>query len=526
MRNFQSPGRSVVMARNGMAATSHSSATLAAIQVLESGGNAMDAAIAACAVQCVVEPGSTGIGGDCFVLYSERGSDDVVAYNGAGWAPRAATLGALRDRSVTSLARNSPHSVTVPGSIEAWTTLRDRFGSLPLDRLLAPAIRFAEEGYVVSPRSGADWVQQADYLGRSPHARQLMLQDGRAPQVGSIHRQPRLAQTLRTIGTRGRRAFYEGPIAEEMVAYLSGLGGLHTLDDFASYRGEFVTPISSTFRGHRIVECPPPGQGVIALLILNMLERHAAQGDPLSADRLQLEIDATRAAYAVRDAVLGDPRAAAVDVEALLSKDFASKLLATPAPSMPAPGGAPHKDTVYLCVVDKDRNCASFINSLFHPFGSGLMTPESGILLHNRGQSFVMEEGHANCIAPRKRPLHTIIPGMVTKDGRVEMVFGVMGGSYQAMGHAHFLSKVLDYGLNIQAASDLPRVFPIPGARAIEAETTLPPEVRAELERRGYEFVPPSYAALGGAQAIRIDWQQGCLHGASDHRKDGCALGY
>jgi gamma-glutamyltranspeptidase/glutathione hydrolase len=518
------------MGRNGMAASSHSSATLAAIRILEDGGNAMDAAIAACAVQCVVEPASTGIGGDCFVLYSQRGTDDIVAYNGAGWAPKAATLDALRGRSVKSLERNSPHSVTVPGSIEAWTTLRDSFGSLPMSRLLDPAIRFADDGYVVAPRTGADWAQQEEFLAQSSHSRKLMLLDGKAPRVGQVHRQPKLAQTLRAIAANGRRAFYEGPIAEEMVALLNSLGGLHTLDDFASYRGEFVQPISTEFRGHQIVECPPPGQGIIALLMLNMFARHKGEGDPLSADRLHFEIECARAAYSVRNSHVADPRMATVNVDEILSERFTTELLDKVRQSThvnpPDVSGAVHRDTIYLCVVDKDRNCASFINSLFHPFGSGLITPESGVMLHNRGESFVMKEGHPNCIAPRKRPMHTIIPGMMTRDGRVQMVFGVMGGGYQAMGHAHFISKVLDYGLDIQAASNLPRVFPAIASTSVEAENTLPPEVRAELTRRGHDLVPPTYPALGGAQAIRIDWENGALHGASDHRKDGCALGY
>jgi gamma-glutamyltranspeptidase/glutathione hydrolase len=526
MRNFQSIGRSVVMARNGMAASSHPLATLAAIQILEAGGNAMDAAVAACAVQCVAEPGSTGIGGDCFVLYSEKGSDRITGFNGAGWAPQAATLANLHGKGVTKLERNTPHVVTVPGAIDAWTTLIERFGKFDMQRVLAPAIRHAEDGYVVAPRAAADWAQQTALLASSPNSKSLMLKDGRAPLAGTVHHQPRLAATMRAIARLGRAAFYEGPIAEEMVAYLQSLGGLHTMDDFASFKGEFVTPISTTFRGHQIVECPPPGQGVIALLMLNMLQRHGATGDPLSADRLQLEIETARTAYKVRDAMLADPRMAKVDVDTLLSEGFAARMLSEQAGRLAPSTAAEHTDTVYLCVVDKDRNCASFINSLFSPFGSGLMTPQSGIMLHNRGQSFEMTEGHPNCIAPHKRPLHTIIPGMVTKDGRVQMTFGVMGGAYQAMGHAHFISKVLDYGLDMQAASDLPRVFPLPKTTKVEAETTLPLATRTELEARGYELVAPAHAALGGAQAIRIDWDNDCLHGASDHRKDGCAIGY
>lgn len=521
----------MVMTKNGMVATSHPSATLAAVRILEAGGNAMDAAIAACAVQCVVEPGSTGIGGDCFALYSERGSSDIAAYNGAGWAPAAISAEALAEGGTRKqIERQSPHAITVPGAVDAWTALRDRFGKLPLSDILAPAIRFAEDGYVVSPRVATDWAMQEALLKRTAEGAELMLIDGRAPRVGETHHQPELAATLRAIAASGRKAFYEGALAESMVAYLRSKGGVHTLDDFASYRGEFVTPIKNRFRDYEVHECPPPGQGIIALLLLNILQGYAPTSDPLSVERLQQEIDATRMAYAVRDQVLADPRFAAMDIDTLLSQDFADQLragkLADALSNHAVQTAAEHKDTVYIAVVDKDRNCASFINSIFHPYGSGLIDPASGVLFHNRGQSFSLQAGHANCIGPRKRPLHTIIPGMATRNGRVELVFGVMGGHYQAMGHAHFLSKVIDYGMDIQAASDLPRLFPVPGTKSVECESTLPADVRQELESRGYEFARPGQAAIGGAQAIRIDWERGALFGASDHRKDGCALGY
>ena len=529
MRDFQKPGRSVVMSTNGMAATSHPAATQAAIRILEAGGTAMDAAVAACAVQCVVEPGSTGIGGDCFALYSENGSADITAYNGAGWTPKATSIDALLAAGEKKqLTRQSPHAVTVPGAVDAWIALTEKFGRLPLTRILEEAIRLAENGYAVAPRAGTDWAMHTKLLSATA-ARDIMLVDGQAPAIGSVHRQPQLAGTFRKIAASGRAGFYEGEVAEDIVSYLRSLGGVHTLEDFASYRGEFVQPVQSTFRDYVIHECPPPGQGVIALLLLNILEGHAPGGDPLSAERLKAEIDATRMAYRVRDALLADPRFAEVNVAYLLSAELASQLRAGQFPeeldTAATNAAAEHKDTVYISVVAKDRNCASFINSIFHPFGSGLMAPKSGVLLHNRGQSFELTKGHPNCIGPGKRPLHTIIPGMASRSGKVELVFGVMGGHYQAMGHAHFLSKVIDYGCDIQAASDLPRLFPIPGTDTVEVESTLPANVKAELEAQGYELVAPGYPAIGGAQAIRIDWANGVLFGASDHRKDGCALG-
>ncbi|ABX36415.1 Gamma-glutamyltransferase [Delftia acidovorans SPH-1] len=529
MRNFQNPGRSVVMSTHGMAATSHPAATQAAVRVLEAGGTAMDAAVAACAVQCVVEPGSTGIGGDCFALYSEKGSDRITAYNGAGWAPQATSLKAvLASGEEKQLRRQSPYVVTVPGAVDAWVALTERFGRLPMGRLLEDAIRFAEQGYAVAPRAGTDWAMHTQLLAATT-ARDIMLVDGQAPAIGSVHRQPQLGATLRKIAEQGRAGFYEGEVAQDIVSYLRSLGGVHTLEDFSTYRGEFVQPVKSRFRDHVVHECPPPGQGIIALLLLNILQGLEPGTDPLSPERLKAEIDATRMAYRVRDALLADPRFADVDVDYLLSQELAAQLrngefpehFKTPATN----AAAEHKDTVYISVVDKDRNCASFINSIFHPFGSGLMAPKSGVLLHNRGQSFELAESHPNCIGPGKRPLHTIIPGMTTKDGRVELVFGVMGGHYQAMGHAHFLSKVIDYGCDIQAASDLPRLFPIPGTDKVEVESTLPQHVAQALEQQGYQLVAPGYPAIGGAQAIRVDWDNGVLHGASDHRKDGCAMG-
>ncbi|WP_133645487.1 gamma-glutamyltransferase family protein [Paraburkholderia flava] len=528
MRNFEQPGRSLVMARNGMAATSHPASTLAAVRILEAGGNAMDAAIAACAVQCVVEPGSTGIGGDCFALYSRGGTDDIAGFNGSGWAPQAASVAALRERGVSTIDRYSPHAVTVPGAVDAWATLARDHGSLPLKELFAPAIRLARDGYVVAPRCASDWAHQAQLLLLDPTSRERMLVDGHAPRAGSVHRQPLLARTFEAIAEHGARVFYEGFIAEDIVACLRSMGGLHTMDDFAQFRGEYVKPIKASFRGYDVHECPPNGQGVIALLILKILEGFEANDDPLGATRLQREIEATRIAYAIRDAMVGEPRRGSMDVDQLLSDASIRALRARVGDgSMQGLGAstvAEHKDTVYICVVDKDRNCASFINSLFHPFGSGIMAPETGVMLHNRGQSFSVEEGHPNAIAPHARPMHTIIPGMVTKDGKVQMTFGVMGGHYQAMGHAHFLSKVLDYGLDMQTAMDLPRLFPKPGTRQVEVESTMPAAVREELTRRGFDLVPPNWA-IGGAQAIRIDWDEGTLTGASDHRKDGCALG-
>ncbi|MDQ1184939.1 gamma-glutamyltransferase [Agrobacterium larrymoorei] len=531
MRNFEKPTRSIAVSTTGMAATSHPSATLTAITILQAGGNAMDAAIAACAVQCVVEPGSTGIGGDCFALYAPRGSAEIIAYNGSGRTPKALTVDWFEERGLTEVPRQSPAAVTIPGAIDAWTRLHADHGRLPFADVLAPAIRYAEQGYAIAPRVHRDWVREETLLSQDPAAAAIFLPGGRAPAIGAVHRQEKLGATLRKIATEGRDGFYSGDIAEDMVSHLRSLGGLHTMEDFAAAGGEYVTPVTTLFRDHMIHECPPNGQGIIALLILNILSHFDTRHAPGSTDRLHLEIEATRLAYAARDAWIADPAKADVPVAELLSHDFAKRLAEmidlrhalTDLPDFEMPL---HRDTVYISIVDQDRNAVSFINSIFDSFGTGIVAPRSGVILHNRGQSFSLKRGHPNMIAPEKRPLHTIIPGMVTRNGRTEMSFGVMGGYYQALGHAHLISKVVDYGMDIQDAIDLPRLIPVGGKiPRVEAEHTISPETITELTRRGFEIVPAE-DPIGGAQAVRIDWENGTLVGASESRKDGIALGY
>lgn len=530
MRNFELPGRSPVFATGGMAATSHPLSTETAIDVLRRGGNAMDAAIAACATQCVVEPGSTGIGGDCFVLYAPSNASGIVAFNGSGRAPAAATAAWFAERGITAIEQQSPHAVTVPGAIDAWSRLNADHGRLDLAELLQPAIRHAREGYPVAPRTQRDWVEQKSLLSADANARAVFLPGGKPPGVGGIHVQPALATTLERIAADGRDAFYQGPVAEDIVGHLRRLGGLHTLEDFARTAGEYVHPISTDFRGYTVWECPPNGQGIIALLILNVLADASRPDDVLSPQRIHLEIEATRLAYAERDALVADPAQARVPVEALLSDAHAERLRNLIVPGragLPDTTALPrvHEDTVYISVVDADGNVASFINSLFHPFGSGLLAPESGVLLHCRGISFELEPEHPNVIAPGKRPMHTIIPGMLSEGERIRMPFGVMGGHYQALGHAQFLTRLLDYGCDLQEAMDLPRFFPLAGSNRVAIESPVPRATLRTLERMGHRPEAPG-RPIGGSQAIWIDHDSGVLIGASDPRKDGCALGY
>lgn len=531
MRDFEVPGRSTVHGAEGMAATSHPLSTLAAVRVLQSGGNAMDAAVAACAVQGVVEPGSTGIGGDCFALYSPGGTDRIIAYNGSGRAPAAACADWYAERGVTALEAHSPHGVTVPGAVEAWDRLAQDHGSLPFSELLQPAIHYARNGVPVAPRCRLDWQHHEELLRVDPMAREVFLVDGSAPPVGTLHRQPLLAATLESIASEGPSAFYDGPVAEDMVAHLRSLGGLHTIEDFAATAGEYVEPIRTRYRGYEVVECPPNGQGIIALLILNILSGFRSGEVPaMSAERLHREIEAGRLAYNVRNALVADPAHVQVPVDWMLSDGHARSLRDRVDPErrrepLPAVHAPVNEDTVYITVVDRDRNAVSFINSIFSPFGSGIVTPRSGVLLHNRGRGFSLQPGHPNAIAPGKRPLNTIIPGMLTRNGRVQMSFGVMGGHYQASGHAWFLSNLLDYGLDLQEAMELPRMFADPVSGAVQVEGTVPEEIRGALQRRGHRLVQPP-RPIGGSQAIWLDWESGVLTGASDHRKDGCALGY
>ncbi|MCH9020987.1 MAG: gamma-glutamyltransferase [Proteobacteria bacterium] len=529
MRDFQLPGRSPVYALNGMAATSQPMATSVAVDVLRGGGNAMDAAVAACAVLCVVEPQSTGIGGDCFVLYAPGGGDAVIAYNGSGRAPQAASADWFLERGIDAIDPLSAHAVTVPGAIDAWTRLIADHGRTSLDQLLQPAIDCAENGYVVHPRVAADWHAAAGKLSRDETAARIFLPGGKSPPAGAVHRQPELAGTLRRIAAEGRDGFYAGPVAEDIVGMLRARGGLHTLDDFAAAAGEYMTPIHTGYRGLDIFECPPNGQGITPLIMLNVLAGYPlSELDPLGVERLHLEIEAGRLAFCDRDALVADPAQSEVPVARLLSSGHADELRARirrdrALTGLPPPAFPAHHDTVYLCVVDRDRNAVSFINTLFASFGSGLMSPKTGVVLHNRGFGFVIEPGHPNCIAPGKRPLHTIIPGMALDGGRVAMTFGVKGAHYQPFGHVHFLTNVIDYGMDLQAALDAPRVFRY--GEICEVERGIPRDSARGLEALGHQ-VEIAKSPLGGGQAIRIDWTNGVLTGGSDPRKDGCALGY
>ena len=528
MRDFQSPGRSPLRVTEAAVATSHPLASAAAIDVLRAGGNAIDAAIAAAAVLAVVEPQSTGIGGDGFMLYAPKGGSKVIAYNGSGRAPQKATLDWYRAQGFDAVPTFGPHAVTVPGVVDTWCRVHADHGSRPFETLLAAAIRYAEEGYVVADRVAFDWQAAAARLAEVPNVDAVLLPGGKAPRAGEKMRDPRLAETLRRIAKHGRAGFYAGPVAEDIVGHLKSLGGLHEMDDFAAAAGEYVEPVSTTYRDVGVFQMPPNNQGITALLMLNILGGFdLGKLEPLSAERLHLEIEAGRLAYRDRDALIADPKQVKVPIKGLLARDYADRLRALinrdramtdlPPPLMQG------SDTVYLCVVDRDRNAVSMINSTYYSFGSGVVAPKSGVILQNRGSSFRLDPKHPNCIAPGKRPMHTIMPGMAVKDGHALMPFGVMGGDYQPFGHVHLLTNILDFGMDPQAALDCARVFADSGQ--VEAERGIPEAALRGLKERGHTVVEAT-EPLGGGQAIMIDPKGGTLTAGSDPRKDGCALGY
>ncbi|MDP4021933.1 gamma-glutamyltransferase family protein [Methylobacterium sp. NEAU 140] len=529
MRDFSRPGRSPVYAANAAVATSHPLSTLAAIEVLRGGGNAVDAGIAAVAVQCVVDPLMTGIGGDCFALYAPAGAAVPIALDGSGRAPAAATPDWYAEHGV-GIEATSPHAVTVPGAVAAWDRLVRAHGTRPLGDLLQPAIRYAEEGFAIQSRVAWDWARCAPRVRADADAAALYLPEGRAPAAGNLFRLPRLAATLRRIAEEGPRGFYEGPVAADMVEKLSRLGGLHTPADFAAARADTVTPIATRYRGYDVYECPPAGQGLAALMMLNVLQPYDV-GALSDLDRIHLFAEACKQAYHHRDALFGDADLARVPVSHLLSDawhaaargDIDMTRARGPVLYPEAAEAVAHRDTVYLCVVDQDGNALSLINSIFQGFGSGILAPESGVLLHNRGLSFRTEGGHPNSIGPGKRPMHTIIPGMLMRDGRAVAPFGVMGGHYQAMGHVELLSGILDRGLDVQEALDAPRSFAYGGG--LELEAGIPDAVMAGLAERGHPVLRAALP-LGGGQIIWIDRAAGTLVAGSDPRKDGSALGY
>lgn len=528
--------RSMVIARQGMVCTSQPLASAAGLDVLHRGGNAVDAAVCATAVLGVVEPFSTGVGGDCFMLIWQAAESKLYGLNGSGRAPGALSLDLLGERGCSEMPMHGMLPVTVPGAVDAWCAALQRFGSQSIGSVLQPAIDYARNGFAVSEIVAHQWdlIVRFGVLQHADALRTFTI-DGRAPRMGEVFRVPALAQTLDAIGRGGSDAFYRGPIAEQIVAFSQANGGVHALADFAEHHSTWVEPIATDYRGFQVYELPPNGQGLTALIALNILENFELARFALgSAQSTHLRIEATKLAFADRNRYIADPEHAEVPTAALLSKQYARERAAMIDPqralSAVAPGATKAgTDTVYLTTADAAGNVVSLINSLYFPFGSGLVAAETGIALQNRGYGFSLDPRHPNCVAPRKRPFHTIIPAMLCRDGRPLVSFGVMGGDIQAQGHVQVVSNLVDYDLNIQEALDLPR-FHYLEAERVALESDCDGELIQQLTTMGHAVMDENAVltrgGFGGGQGIMIDPATGYFWGGSDRRKDGCAMGY
>jgi gamma-glutamyltranspeptidase/glutathione hydrolase len=530
--------RSTVYARNGVVATSQPLATAAGLSILSKGGNAADAAVAAAAALNVAEPTSTGIGGDMFALYYEAGTKQVTALNGSGRAPAALTLEQLaKDGFRDELPPFHAHTVTVPGACAGWFDLIEKHGSLSMAELLVPAIQLAEEGLPVGPLTSYFWKRGAGaQLKSAPNGHEMTI-DGRGPEPGEIFRNPGLARTFSLIAQKGKHAFYEGVIGEAIVEVLKQAGGRMTGADLAAHVSTWENPISVSYRGLRVHECPPNGQGLAALLALNILEGFDLTAlASLSTERLHLVIEALRLAFADARWYVADPAFNNLPIEQLLSKEYTDerrKLINMKKATIDPNRGTPvsFSGTVYLSVVDKSGNACSFINSNYWGFGTGIVPKGWGFTLQNRGHNFSLDPNHPNALAPNKRPYHTIIPAMVTReaDNSLFASYGVMGGFMQPQGHVQVLSALVDDGFDPQTALDLPRFcIDVEGAGGrVALEEGMPEETISGLKKMGhtvYEVSGYERALFGRGQVILRDVETGVLSAGSDPRADGCAM--
>lgn len=526
MRDIQLPGRSVSHGWRGGAATSQPLASLVAIDILRSGGNAVDAAIAACAVLCVVEPMGTGIGGDCFALCWIEKSQKLVAINGSGLSPAGLTSAWLKEKGET-ISETNVHAITIPGAVDAWYRLNADFGRLTMAQVLEPAIDLAQNGFAVTPVIAGEWSGSVKKLSADANAKALYLPGGKSPAAGSIFKNPGLATALSRIAVQGREGFYAGETAREMVSYLKSLGGAHTLDDFATQQSIYVEPLRCRYRDADVVQMPPNAQGLTTLLMLNILSQFDLSGhSPVSALRYHLTTEAARLAFKFRDRLVGDPAHAGSEIAEALSETTARRAASMIDPektmNYPTNIGSFERDTVCLSTVDSERNVCSLVNSLYFQFGTGLSTPDSAILFHNRGLGFQSHDGHPGQLGPRKRPSHTILPGMVLKRGRPWLALGVKGAAFQPIGQASIITSIIDNGYDIQEAVDAPRCG-YNNDDVVEVERGVASDVRQALVELGHKVVDAK-APLGGAQVLQIDDERQTIAGASDCRKDGMAI--
>jgi gamma-glutamyltranspeptidase/glutathione hydrolase len=522
-------GRSAVVARNGMVATSQPLAAQAGLDILKKGGNAFDAAVATAAVLAVVEPMMTGPGGDMFALSYVAKTGELVGLNASGFSPGAVDASFFSSRNLDAIPMTGPQSVSIPGAVDGWATLLEAHGTMSLAEVLAPAIEYAEQGFPVSEIIAGDWEKHgAGHADKAPFAA-TFLPGGKAPGHADVFRNPDLAKTFRQISEGGRDAFYKGEFAHKMVAHLNAQDWPVTLDDLAFQHSDWVEPISTTYRGYEVFELPPNGQGMAALEMLNILEGFDLRSLGFNSSAyLHRLVEAKKLAFADLGAWLADPQRSELPVPRLISKDYGVKQRARidleKAAVNVASGVDRDGDTVYLTVVDKDRNAVSFIYSIFFPFGSGEVVPGTGVVLQNRGALFTLEDGHPNQLEPRKRPYHTIIPAMAFKDGKPWLSFGVMGGAMQPQGHVQVLLNMIEFGMNVQDAGEVPRFCHL-GGDGLALETGVDRQTQAELIQMGHELVSRP-GVFGGYQAIEIDWERGVLIGGTDPRKDGCVAAW
>jgi len=535
-------GRSVTIAPHGMVCCCHPLAAQIGLEVLKNGGNAIDAAIAVNAALGLMEPMSCGIGGDLFAIVWDAKTQKLYGLNASGRSPGKATLEYFAHNHLTSIPETGPLSWTVPGCVDGWDQLARKFGTRPLSSLLEPAIQYAEDGTPVPEVIAGYWRSAQRKLAADEGSRAVFMIDGKAPAVGAVFKNPALAAAYREIAKNGRDGFYKGVIAQKLAAYSEKVGGLLTSQDLAEHTSTWVEPVRGNYRGYDVCELPPNGQGIAALQMLNILEGFDLKKmGPKSPDYWHLLIEAKRLAYADRARYYADPEFAKAPVAELVSKPYAEsrrKLIQMNRALPEVEAGDPklgQGDTTYLCVVDKDRNCVSLIQSNYNGFGSGKTPPDLGFAIQNRGTLFALDPKHPNHLEPRKRPFHTIMPAMVMKDGTPWLVFGVMGGDMQPQGHVEVLCNLIDFGMNVQAAGEAPRVEhrgsatpkgkPAAGVGIVDAERGISDDIMRELEKRGHEAQRVRVNG-GGYQAILIDPNTHMLHGGTEARKDGCALGY
>src|SRR5262245_56014108 len=529
-------GRSKVATKFGIVAASQPLSARAGVQVLEHGGNAIDAAIAANAVEALVEPYYNGIGGDLFAIYYEARTGKLYGLNAGGWAPTGLTPELLRSKGNTRMPSSGIYSVTVPGMVKGWEMMRARFGKLSMADILAPAIFYAEDGFPVTDIIANAWNGATRKLQTGPHAAEVFLPGGRAPRSGEVFKNPDLAGTMRLIAEKGVAGFYEGKTADAILAVEKELGGTMTAADLKEYQPEWVEPISTTYRGWQVYELPPNTQGIAALMMLNMMEQYPLGEYGLTSPKgMHVMIEAKKLAYADMIRYVADPKVSKVPTAAMLSKDHAKQRATLIDPAKAACSVEPSKfggltdgnggDTIYLSVIDRDGNIVSLIQSLYSSFGSGVVAPGTGVMLHNRGALFTLEDGHPNQIAPRKRPLHTIIPAFMMKDD-VKIGFGIMGGFNQAQAHAQFVSDIVDHGLDVQEALEVGRFNKDSFTGCdVNLEVLVPEATRDALAKLGHQVrtVQPRSGTFGYGQAVMSNGA-GVHFAGSEPRHDGAAI--